>query len=161
MLSSTFRVVYREVVAVKRHAHQDLHSERGAVRGEHPGRSRRPLVEVADLAWLEFEKPDLDRAAVFAQDFGFALAHRTPEALYLRGTFHGPPCLVIRRGPASRFCGPAFRAAEASDQTVTLVDGTASASFNPLSKGSHSVTGNYNGDVSFAGSTGITVQTVV
>ncbi|MGX1855328.1 beta strand repeat-containing protein [Streptomyces sp. NPDC055299] len=46
-------------------------------------------------------------------------------------------------------------------QTVTLVGGTASVSFSPLPKGSHSVTGNYNGDVSFAGSTGITVQTVV
>ncbi len=57
--------------------HQDLHSEQGALRGEHPGRSRNPVIKVADLAWLEFEKPDLDRAEVFARDFGFAVAART------------------------------------------------------------------------------------
>ncbi|CAM5680542.1 hypothetical protein SVIOM342S_03705 [Streptomyces violaceorubidus] len=46
-------------------------ADQGALRGEHPGRSRNPLIKVANLAWLEFEKPDLDRAEVFARDFGF------------------------------------------------------------------------------------------
>nr|AGZ94050.1 23-dihydroxybiphenyl 12-dioxygenase [Streptomyces sp. MMG1612] len=95
--------------------HQDLHSEQGALRGEHPGRSRNPVIKVADLAWLEFEKSDLDRAEVFARDFGFGVAARTASELWLRGTFAGPPCMVIRRGPASRFIGPAFRAAERAD----------------------------------------------
>ncbi|SED89860.1 Catechol 2,3-dioxygenase [Streptomyces sp. 2231.1] len=95
--------------------HQDLHSEQGALRGEHPGRSRNPVIKVADLAWLEFEKPDLDRAEVFARDFGFAIAARTDHALWLRGTFAGSPCVVIRRGSSSRFLGPAFRAAERAD----------------------------------------------
>ncbi|MFE2708597.1 VOC family protein [Streptomyces mirabilis] len=95
--------------------HQDLHSEQGALRGEHPGRSRNPVIKVADLAWLEFEKPDLDRAEVFARDFGFAVAARTEGELWLRGTFAGSPCMVIRRGHASRFIGPAFRAAERAD----------------------------------------------
>ncbi|MFD8717610.1 VOC family protein [Streptomyces sp. NPDC059629] len=95
--------------------HEDLHSEQGALRGEHPGRSQNPVIKVADLAWLEFEKPDLGRAEVFARDFGFAIAARTEEALWLRGTFAGPPCMVIRRGHASRFVGPAFRAAERTD----------------------------------------------
>ncbi|MCT9143599.1 VOC family protein [Streptomyces violarus] len=96
-------------------AHQDLHSEQGALRGEHPGRSRNPVIKVADLAWLEFEKPDLDRAEVFARDFGFAIASRTERELWLRGTFAGSPCMVIRRGRTSRFIGPAFRAAERAD----------------------------------------------
>ncbi|MGW0410295.1 VOC family protein [Streptomyces collinus] len=95
--------------------HRDLHSEQGALRGEHPGRAENPVIKVADLAWLEFEKPDLDRAETFARDFGFAIAARTEEALWLRGTFAGPPCMVIRRGRASRFIGPAFRAAERTD----------------------------------------------
>ncbi|GGW09196.1 putative 2,3-dihydroxybiphenyl-1,2-dioxygenase or glyoxalase/bleomycin resistance protein [Streptomyces capoamus] len=95
--------------------HQDLHSEPGALRGEHPGRSRNPAVKVADLAWLEFEKPDLDRAEVFARDFGFQIAARTERQLWLRGTFAGSPCMVIRRGQASRFIGPAFHAAERAD----------------------------------------------
>jgi catechol 2,3-dioxygenase-like lactoylglutathione lyase family enzyme len=96
-------------------AHQDLHSEYGALRGEHPGRSRNPVIKVADLAWLEFEKPDLRRAEVFARDFGFTVAARTERDLWLRGTFAGPPCAVIREGRTSRFIGPAFRAAERPD----------------------------------------------
>ncbi|MEU7167768.1 VOC family protein [Streptomyces morookaense] len=96
-------------------AHQDLHSEHGALRGEHPGRARQPVIKVADLAWLEFEKPDLARAEVFARDFGFAVAARTGQALYLRGTLPGPACVVLRHGHASRFLGPAFRAAERAD----------------------------------------------
>ncbi|AVH57634.1 MULTISPECIES: VOC family protein [Streptomyces] len=95
--------------------HQDLHSEQGALRGEHPGRARNPVIKVADLAWLEFEKPDLDRAEAFARDFGFATAGSTERELWLRGTFAGSPCMVIRRGRASRFIGPAFRAAEQAD----------------------------------------------
>lgn len=95
--------------------HQDLHSEQGALRGEHPGRSRNPVIKVADLAWLEFEKPDLDRAEVFARDFGFAIAARTEGELWLRGTIAGSPCMVIRRGRTPRFIGPAFRAAERAD----------------------------------------------
>ncbi|MFC5910492.1 VOC family protein [Streptacidiphilus monticola] len=98
-----------------RTAHQDLHSEQGALRGEHPGRSRNPVIKVADLAWLEFQKPDLDRAEVFARDFGFAVAARTERELWLRGTFAGSPCMVIRKGRSPRFIGPAFRAAERAD----------------------------------------------
>ncbi|MFF7232572.1 Ig-like domain repeat protein [Streptomyces sioyaensis] len=45
-------------------------------------------------------------------------------------------------------------------QTVPLVGGTATTSFNPLSKGSHVITAQYNGGVSFAASTGSTVQSV-
>ncbi|MGW0131494.1 VOC family protein [Streptomyces sp. NPDC003299] len=96
-------------------AHQDLHSEQGARRGEHPGRSRNPVIKVADLAWLEFEKPELERSEIFARDFGFQVAARTESELWLRGTFAGTPCMVIRRGHTSRFIGPAFRAAERAD----------------------------------------------
>ncbi|MGW0872906.1 VOC family protein [Streptomyces sp. NPDC002740] len=98
-----------------RTAHQDLHSDQGALRGEHPGRSRNPVIKVADLAWLEFEKPDLDRAEVFARDFGFGIAARTQHELWLRGTLAGTPCTVIRKGRTSSFIGPAFRAAERAD----------------------------------------------
>ncbi|MFJ9024791.1 VOC family protein [Streptomyces sp. NPDC102259] len=98
-----------------RTAHQDLHSHQGALRGEHPGRSRNPVIKVADLAWLEFEKPDLDRAEVFARDFGFGVAARTERELWLRGTLAGTPCMVIRKGRSNSFIGPVFRAAERAD----------------------------------------------
>ncbi|GGV70493.1 putative 2,3-dihydroxybiphenyl-1,2-dioxygenase or glyoxalase/bleomycin resistance protein [Streptomyces pilosus] len=73
------------------------------------------MIKVVALAWLEFEKPDLDRAEVFALDFGFQIAARTESALWLRGSFAGTPCMVIRHGRTSRFIGPVFRAAERAD----------------------------------------------
>ncbi|MEU5761609.1 VOC family protein [Nocardia sp. NPDC047648] len=95
--------------------HAGLHSENGAVPGEHPGRAREPIVKVHDLAWLEFEKPDLERAEVFAHAFGFATSFRTGDELYLRGADPQAPCVLIRRGARSRFAGPAFRAADTAD----------------------------------------------
>jgi catechol 2,3-dioxygenase-like lactoylglutathione lyase family enzyme len=109
--------------AERQDPHRSLHSETGASPGEHPGRSKDPLVKVAGLAWLEFEKPDLDAAEQFGTDFGFAVADRTPETLLLRGRWAGPACLVVRRGPRSRFAGPTFQAA-ARDDLDRLARGT-------------------------------------
>jgi catechol 2,3-dioxygenase-like lactoylglutathione lyase family enzyme len=96
-------------------AHQDLHSEQGARRGEHPGRSRNPVIKVHDIAWLEFQKPDLPKAEAFAHAFGFTTVLRTPDELQLRGADAGPPCVIIRRGPDSRFIGTAFMACDEAD----------------------------------------------
>ena len=95
--------------------HADLHSEHGPNRGEHTGRQVNPTIKVTDLAWLEFEKPDLARAETFAGDFGFTVAARMPRALYLRGSLPGTPCVVIRKGARTRFVGPTFKAADESD----------------------------------------------
>ncbi|KAA9160745.1 2,3-dihydroxybiphenyl 1,2-dioxygenase [Amycolatopsis acidicola] len=95
--------------------HTGLHSEHGGQPGEHPGRARNPVIKVADLAWLEFEKPDLAKAERFAHAFGFVTALRTTGELHLRGSDPTAPCVVIRHGPRERFLGPAFRAAEATD----------------------------------------------
>jgi catechol 2,3-dioxygenase-like lactoylglutathione lyase family enzyme len=78
------------------------------------------------LAWLEFEKPDLDRAERFLTDFGFTVADRTPETLMLRGRWASTACLVVRRGRRPRFVGPAFRAA-ARDDLDRLARGTGGA----------------------------------
>ena len=103
--------------------HRSLHSQTGARPGEHPGRSANPVVKVAGLAWLEFEKPDLDRAERFYADFGFTVADRTPQTLVLRGRQAAAACLVIHRGPRARFVGPAFHAA-ARDDLDRLARGT-------------------------------------
>jgi catechol 2,3-dioxygenase-like lactoylglutathione lyase family enzyme len=103
--------------------HRSLHGEAGALPGERPGWSGNPLIKVAGLAWLEFEKPDLDRAKRFGTDFGFTVADRTPEMLLLRGRRAGAGCLVVRRGPQPRFAGVAFRAA-ARDDLDRLARGT-------------------------------------
>ncbi|OBJ28349.1 VOC family protein [Mycolicibacter heraklionensis] len=94
-----------------------LHSTQGAHRGEHVGRSTQPIIKVADLAWLEFEKPDLARAEEFAHAFGFATALQTERELHLRGTDAAEPCVIIRRGSRNRFHGMAFRAQDTADLT--------------------------------------------
>ncbi|WP_039804672.1 VOC family protein [Nocardia araoensis] len=104
-------------------AHQDLHSEQGALPGEHPGRSRNPVIKVADIAWLEFDKPDLSRAEAFANAFGFATAARTDTEVQLRGADPGAPCVIIRAGTASRFRGMAFTAQDDTD-LLRLADAT-------------------------------------
>jgi hypothetical protein len=96
-------------------AHNDLHSDDGARKGEHPGRSSDPIIKVDDIAWLEFEKPDLVRAEAFSQAFGFNTALRTADSLCLRGTNSGSPCVLIQRGPRSRFIGAAYTAQDQSD----------------------------------------------
>ncbi|WP_280362088.1 VOC family protein [Nocardia wallacei] len=98
-----------------RDAHSGLHSEHGSLAGEHPGRARDPVIKVFDLAWLEFEKPDLDVAETFAHAFGFVTVTRTADRLHLRGMDPGSPCVLIRRSARSRFVGPAFRAADSAD----------------------------------------------
>src|SRR3974390_2603601 len=109
--------------------HRSLHSEAGALHGEHPGRSKDPLIKVAGLAWLEFEKPDLEAAERFYTDFGFTVADRTPQTLLLRGRWAGPACLVVRRGPHSRFAGTAYQAASRVDldRLARGTDGTVTA----------------------------------
>src|ERR1700759_4852008 len=69
----------------------DADSRRFALSGEHPGRSRNPVIKVVDIAWLEFERPDLAAAESFARAFGFHTAQRGPDELQLRGTGGGGP----------------------------------------------------------------------
>ena len=95
--------------------HKNLHSEHGGIQGEHTGRARNPVIKVVDLAWLEFQKPDLTRAEAFARAFGFQSAQRTPTELQLRGTDAGAPCVLLRHGTRTRFRGLAFRAADEVD----------------------------------------------
>ncbi|TPG27375.1 VOC family protein [Mycolicibacterium hodleri] len=101
--------------------HQGLHSEHGSLPGEHRDRSRNPVIKVHDIAWLEFEKPDLVRAEAFAHAFGFATVLRTEDQLHLRGTEPAAPCLMVRKGGRSRFAGYAFTAHDEVD-VLSLAD---------------------------------------
>ena len=104
-------------------SHRDLHSEQGGLAHEHPGRASNPVIKVHDIAWLEFSKPDLARAEVFAHAFGFTTTLRTSSELHLRGTEAGAPCVILHRGPRSKFLGLAFRAADEAD-VLRLADAT-------------------------------------
>jgi hypothetical protein len=73
------------------------------------------VIKVADLAWLEFDKPDLSHAGAFARAFGFQTSVQNADELHLRGADAGSPCVIIRRGAATRFRGLAFRADDEAD----------------------------------------------
>ncbi|OBC02489.1 VOC family protein [Mycobacterium sp. 852002-40037_SCH5390672] len=113
-------------------ARVDTHSPQGALPHEHPGRSRNPVIKVADIAWLEFERPDLTRTEAFARAFGFQTAQRGPDELQLRGTLPGGPCVILRRGPRRRFAGVAFRACDEAD--VLRLAATHRAPSRPLTE---------------------------
>lgn len=119
-----------DVLGSPAEAHRDLHSEQGARSDEHCGRSRNPVIKVADLAWLEFEKPDLTRCEAFARAFGFQTAHHGPDEIMLRGTDAGAPCVIVRRGQRSRFTAVAFRACDEVD-VLRLADKSGAAA-HPL-----------------------------
>ena len=106
MSSVTEERVSKVDATTQKTAHEDLHSEQGAIRGDRPARAGNPVIKVEDLAWLEFEKPDLDAAERFAHDFGLATAYRSEAELHLRGTLPGTQAVIIRRGPRSRFVAP-------------------------------------------------------
>jgi hypothetical protein len=91
------------------------------------------VIKVEDLAWLEFEKPDLDAAERFAHAFGFHTAARTPDTVYLRGARVGTHCVVIRKGRTSRFVAPAFKAS--SRAYVNKVAAANNASVRELNGG--------------------------
>ena len=92
-----------------RGAHNDLHSEQGARSGEHPGRSRNPVIKVHDIAWLEFEKPDLARAERSPTRSASPRVLRHRDELQLRGTDPGARACILRtvraRGSSERRSG--------------------------------------------------------
>jgi len=96
------------------------------------------VIKVHDLAWLEFSKPDLDRAEAFARAFGFSTARRSDDELHLRGTRAGSACVVVRRG-ATGFAGVAFTAADRADlnRLAAAVEGSVVAL--PEELGGHAV----------------------
>ncbi|TWS19613.1 2,3-dihydroxybiphenyl 1,2-dioxygenase [Tsukamurella asaccharolytica] len=120
--------------------HHGLHADEGALKGEHPGRHSDPVIKVHDIAWLEFDKPDLARTAAFAVDFGLTPVLQTRDELHLRGALAGPPCAIVRRAPRTAFTGVAFRAGDRSD--LSTVASAWGREVHPLGAalGGHAVT---------------------
>jgi catechol 2,3-dioxygenase-like lactoylglutathione lyase family enzyme len=66
------------------------------------------LVRATQLAFLRFDKTDLDEAQRFWADFGLVTVSRTGNELVMRGADASPALLVARRAVQSRFAGAAF-----------------------------------------------------
>ena len=71
--------------------------------------TRPPAVQKAtQLAFLRFDKTDLDQAQRFWSDFGLIVVSRTPDKLVMRGAGSAPAILVACRAKVSRYVGAAF-----------------------------------------------------
>ena len=75
----------------------------------HPARHPAPLVRATALTHLVFERPDLAIAERFLTDFGLAVAARTDDALYARGTAAAAYACRVQRGRTARFVGLGLR----------------------------------------------------
>ena len=80
-----------------------------------PARDPHPTTKATALAYLLFERPNLDLAARFLMDFGFRLALRQPDLLFMRGVGAAPYCYVVQHGPQARFVGLGLSVASLDD----------------------------------------------
>jgi len=80
-----------------------------------PARNPNPTTKATSLAYMIFERPDLDLAEKFLIDFGLREAHKAPDVLLMRGTGPAPYCYVALRGPKARFLGLGFTVGSLED----------------------------------------------
>lgn len=73
-----------------------------------PARHSNPTTKATSLAYLVFERPDLDKAERFLVDFGLTVAARTADMLYLRSASSAPYCYRVHRADKPRFVGMGF-----------------------------------------------------
>ena len=69
------------------------------------------LVKAQALAFLMFEKRDLDATATFLSDFGMQPVTHDGERLLMRGSGAAPCIFMARHGARSRYLGAAFSVA--------------------------------------------------
>jgi hypothetical protein len=77
-----------------------------------------PLGRAVELAFLRWEKRQLQHTEQFWRDFGFAIASADAQRVVARGTGTSPCIAIATRGPADRFVGAAFRMSDETDLQV-------------------------------------------
>ena len=101
--------------------------------GSKPLQRPEPLVCVDGIAYVMFERPELDRQLRFLEDFGMQVAAADDEAIYLRGHGTSPWFYSASRGQKARYLGAGFnlnsaeeleRIAAATDSQIEACEGT-------------------------------------
>ncbi|HET6787954.1 MAG TPA: biphenyl-2,3-diol 1,2-dioxygenase, partial [Aquabacterium sp.] len=78
--------------------------------------ARPPAMQKAtQLAFLRFDKVNLDEAQRFWTDFGLITVSRTKDLLVMRGAGPAPAVLIARRAKTARYVGAAFTVAPDTD----------------------------------------------
>src|SRR5512139_3718005 len=76
------------------------------------------LGRAVELAFLRWEKRQLEHTERFWRDFGLAIASADSQRVVARGTGTSPCIAIATRGPADRFVGVAFRMSDDTDLRV-------------------------------------------
>ncbi|MEM7136073.1 MAG: 2,4,5-trihydroxytoluene oxygenase [Myxococcota bacterium] len=97
----------------------------------YPARCLDPAAKAVELAYLSFERSDLEEAERFLTDFGLITVERTSDALWMRATGSAPYCCVITQGHKARFLGFAFRVSTRSE-LVSLSRVGGASSIEPI-----------------------------
>src|SRR5690606_33665432 len=98
-----------------------------------PARHPAPTVKATRLAYLIWDRPDLEKAAAFLADFGLVEMARSEQTLYFRGTASAPFCYEVRKADKSAFVGFALEVASHED-LVALSALPGASSGQPLNK---------------------------
>jgi len=80
-----------------------------------PARHPSPTVKATSLAYIAFERPDIERADAFLTDFGLVLAERTATTRFYRGVGSPPFCYVVTKADRAAFAGFGFTVAHRED----------------------------------------------
>lgn len=81
------------------------HNETPRLATPQPSRHLHPTVRAKALTHLIFQRPDLDKASGFLEDFGLIVSQRSADTLYLRATEPSPYCYRIHQADEARFVG--------------------------------------------------------
>ena len=62
-------------------------------------------IKPIDIAYVQYQHPDLDLAVEFLEDFGFTITQKSDRKVYLRGESSLPYIYVVKKGESAGFIG--------------------------------------------------------
>lgn len=83
-----------------------------------PARHAHPTVKAIALAYVMFDRPDLEEAERFLFDFGLHTVGHDNDLLFLRAADTSPFCYVVRKAPKPKFVGFGLRVRHREDLDV-------------------------------------------
>lgn len=105
-----------------------------------PARHPAPTTKASSLAYLIFDRPDLEKAEQFLNDFGLRTVSSSETLLLLRGTGALHFCYVVRKASKSRFVGFGLRVGNRADlDALAEMPGASDVEQSPLPGGGYMV----------------------
>lgn len=105
-----------------------------------PARHPDPTTKASALAYLVFDRPDLEKAEQFLNDFGLRTVSRSDALLLLRGTADSHFCYVVRKTAKPRFVGFGLRIDHRADlDALATLPGASKVERSPLPGGGYTV----------------------